>query len=113
MSGKFLALPVAVLSVAVLAGCATRGQLKSRDAEIESLRQQLEDAQKQCGILEEEKTEAEARAKELENELNELSDRLKIEMEQSEKYTMLRVPEKLLFNLSQVRLSTSREKTAG
>ena len=39
-----------------------------------------------------------------------MSDRLKIEMEQSEKYTMLRVPEKLLFNLSQVRLSTSGRK---
>lgn len=107
MKTKFLVLLAVMLCALLLTGCATRGQLKSRDAEIASLRQQLEDAQNQCGVLEDEKKAAEDRARSLQSELDELSDRLKIEMEQREKYTMLRIPERLLFKFSQVSLSRS------
>jgi chemotaxis protein MotB len=90
---------------AIFAGCATKGQLKERDTEIATLKQQLEDARNQCVILEDEKKAAESRADALQDELNQLSDKLKLETEQSGKYTMLRVPEKLLFDFSQVLLS--------
>ncbi|UCC78525.1 MAG: OmpA family protein [Candidatus Zixiibacteriota bacterium] len=107
MKPKFLVLVLALLLAAMLAGCATKGQLKARDAEIAELKKQLEEARNQCIILEDEKKAAEDRANTLQGELDDLSDKLQIEMEKSEKYTMLRVPEKLLFNFSQARLSES------
>jgi len=107
MRGKFFALVIIVLFAALLSGCATRGSLKARDAEIVSLKQQLEEAQNQCKVLETERDEAEGRAKSLQGDLDDLSGKLKIEMEKTEKYTMLRVPEKLLFKSSQVNLSNS------
>jgi chemotaxis protein MotB len=101
-------LPVLVLSLtlaALLAGCATRGALRERDTQIAELKQQLEDARNQCIVLEDEKKEVQERADSLRNELNALSEELQIEKEQTEKYTMLRVPEKLLFGFSQASLS--------
>ncbi|UCE67525.1 MAG: flagellar motor protein MotB [Candidatus Zixiibacteriota bacterium] len=106
MKAKFLVLALALLLAAILAGCATKGQLKARDAEIAELKQQLEEARNQCVILEDEKKAIEDRANTLQGELNDLSDKLQIEMEKSEKYTMLRVPERLLFNSSQSSLSS-------
>jgi len=106
MKAKFLVLALVLLLAVMLTGCATKGQLKSRDAEIASLKQQLEEARNQCVILEDEKKTAENRANTLQSELNELSEKLQIEMEKSEKYTMLRVPEQLLFNSGQASLSS-------
>jgi chemotaxis protein MotB len=107
MKRRLFALVVIVLFAALLSGCATRGSLKARDAEISSLKQQVIDAQNQCKVLTDERDAAEGRAKELEGELNDLSDKLKIEMEKTENYTMLRVSEKLLFKSSQASLSNS------
>jgi len=106
MKAKFLVLTVALLLAAMLTGCATKGQLKARDAEIAELKKQLEEARNQCVILEGERDAAEDRAAALQGDLNELSDKLQVEMEKSEKYTMLRIPEQLLFNFSQANLST-------
>lgn len=106
MKAKFLVLASVLLLAAMLTGCATKGQLKARDAEIAELRQQLEEARNQCVILEDEKKAVEDRANTLQGELDDLSDKLQIEMEKSEKYTMLRVPERLLFNSSQASLSS-------
>ena len=105
MKSRFTILTLILVLAALLAGCASKGQLKERDAEIATLRQQLEDARNQCVILEDEKKAAEDRAAALQDELNQLSDSLKLEMEQNSRYTMLRVPEKLLFDFSQVKLS--------
>jgi len=106
MKTKILVLVSALLAAAMLTGCATKGQLRARDAEIESLKQQLEDARSQCVILENEKQEIQDRANELQGELDDLSSKLQIEMEKSEKYTMLRVPEQLLFSSGQSNLSS-------
>lgn len=103
---KILVLVSALLVAAMLTGCATKGQLRARDAEIESLKQQLEDARSQCVILENEKKEIQDRANELQGELDDLSSKLQIEMEKSEKYTMLRIPEQLLFSSGQSNLSS-------
>ena len=105
MKTKLAALLVLVLLAAMLTGCATRSSLKARDAEIASLRQEVEEARNQCRILEDEIKVSEDRIKSLEGELGDLSDELKIEIEQNEKFTMLRIPEKLLFNSSQINLS--------
>ena len=105
MKSRFMILAVFLVVAALFAGCASKGQLKQRDDEIATLRQQLEDARNQCVVLEDEKKALEERAAALQDELNQLSDSLKLEMEQNAKYTMLRVPEKLLFDFSQVRLS--------
>lgn len=107
MKTRVILLVLTVMLAAIFAGCASKGQLKERDAQIADLKQQLEDARNQCVVLEDEKKAAEARAEALQNELNQLSDSLKLEMEQNSKYTMLRVPDKLLFDFSQVRLSGS------
>lgn len=107
MKSKFTVLVLVLLLAAMVAGCASKGQLKARDAEIAELKKQLEEARNQCIVLEDEKKAAEDRAEMLQGELNDLSDKLQIEMEKSEKYTMLRVPEKLLFNFSQAKLSSS------
>ncbi len=107
MKTKLAALLVLVMLAAMFTGCATRGSLKARDAQIEQLKKDLDDALSQCVVLEGEKKVAEDRADQLEGELNDLSDKLKIEMEQNEKFTMLRVPDKLLFYSSQVSLSRS------
>ena len=81
MKAKILVLVLALLLAALLAGCATKGQLKARDAEIAELRQQLEEARSQCVILEDEKKVVEDRANTLQGELDDLSDKLQIEME--------------------------------
>lgn len=104
MKAKVSVLLLAVLLAALLAGCATKGQLKARDAEIAELKQQLEEARSQCVILEDEKKAIENRANEMQGELDDLSDSLQIVIEKNAKYTMLRVPEKLLFNSSQVNI---------
>jgi chemotaxis protein MotB len=101
MRNKILVLASVLLLAAMLTGCATKGQLRARDAEIEALKQQLEDARNQCVILENEKQEIQDRANELQGELDELSDKLQLEMEKSERHTMLRVPEQLLFSSGQ------------
>lgn len=106
MRTKILALVSALLLAAMLTGCATKGQLRARDAEIESLKQQLEDARNQCVVLENEKNDIQNRADQLQSDLNDLSDKLQIEMEKSEKYTMLRIPEQLLFRSGQSNLSS-------
>jgi len=107
MRGKLFALVVIVLFAALLSGCATRGSLKARDAEIASLKQQVIDAQNQCKVLTNQLDEAEGREKALQDELNLISDKLEIELEKTSQYTMLRVPDKLLFKSSQVNLSNS------
>jgi chemotaxis protein MotB len=106
MRTKFLVLASVLLLAAMLTGCATKGQLRARDAEIESLKQQLEDARSQCVVLENEKKEIQDRANELQGELDDLSNKLQLEMEKSERHTMLRVPEQLLFRSSQSSLSS-------
>ena len=49
MKAKFLVLVLALLLAAMLTGCATKGQLKARDAEIASLKQQLEEVRSLLG----------------------------------------------------------------
>lgn len=105
MKTKLAAILVLVLLAAMLTGCASRGTLRARDAQIASLTQELEEALNQCKVLEDEIKVSEDRIKSLEGELGDLSDELKIEIEQNDKFTMLRIPEKLLFNSSQINLS--------
>jgi len=106
MKAKMAVLVIILLLGAMLMGCASRGTVRAREAEIASLKQQLEEAQNQCKVLEKELDDAEGRANQLQGELDQLSDELQIEMEKNDKYTMLRVPEQLLFNFSQVSLSS-------
>jgi chemotaxis protein MotB len=93
--------------VALTAGCASRSSLRERDAEIASLKEQLENVQNNLSDADDAMRAAEERNRSLQAELNELSEKARLDLEAKEKYTILRVPDRLLFGFSSARISES------
>jgi chemotaxis protein MotB len=82
-----------LVAASFLGGCASKAQ----KAEIESLRSQVGDLRSQIADLQSEKQEAEDRVQSLRDELRGFSEREKLQLEELNQCTILRIPNQLVF----------------
>ncbi len=90
---KFVVIGIVLLfTMSFLTGCAS-----SRKAELEALQSQVIDLQGQLAQVQTEKSELEGKAATLRDELRGFSEREKIQLEELNQCTILRIPNKLVF----------------
>ncbi len=104
-----LVLPFAV----VVVGCSNNAALEARDAEIVSLRSRLGTKDSQIFQLETDYAAAVARAQELEEELERIAERDRLQMERLDACTVLRLPGHVLFDSASATLTSVGQDLIG
>jgi chemotaxis protein MotB len=101
------------LTAALFSGCASRSKLKATEAEVLSLRSEIEDLKVELGRAEGETDEARARARELESQLRDWADKEEAYLEKIDRLTVVRLPETLLFRFGSANITQEGKETLG
>ncbi len=95
------------LVVVLIPGCGSNSKLAAKDAEIMSLRSEMDGLEKALSVSQVEKLEALERSKNLEGQLEALAAREKLLLEEQVENRVLRLPDRVLFHSGQVSIRKS------
>lgn len=96
--------------LAAFAGCSHKKQLADKNRPSSA---QLSDLQKQLSQIEAEKDQAQQRADKLQKELEQLAEREKLNLQKLDKYSILTLPNTLVFNSGSIKLSNEGSSLLG